>query len=98
MLFLCRDKGSFRHWLSFSYKPKQLQNRERRIYFVGGLCLPNHAALTSVGAQGFGLGGGFGGWRWEQACSSEVGGREDAVLRMLHGPQEPSGPHPVPLP
>lgn len=56
-VFACRDKGSFRHWLSFSYKPKQLQKRERGIYFVGGLCLSSHAALTSVGAQGFGLGG-----------------------------------------
>ncbi len=33
-----------------------------------------------------------------KACSSEAGGGEDAALRMLLGPQEPSGPRPLPAP
>lgn len=45
--------------------------------------MPSHAALTSAGAQGFGVEKGVSGWRWDPAWSSETGGGEDATLRML---------------
>ena len=80
---------------------KAAAEERQGIYFGEGLCLPSHAALTSAGAEGLGLGKGrrVRGWRWDQACSSEAGGgEEDAALRMLLGPQEPSGPHPLPAP
>lgn len=46
------------------------------IYFSEGLCLPSHAALTSTGAQGFGLwmgeDGGGGGQRVELGPGMEL--------------------------
>lgn len=44
---------------------KAAAEERQGIYFGEGLCLPSHAALTSAGAQGFGLGNGSGeGWWW----------------------------------
>ena len=64
--------------------------------------MPSHAALTSTGAQGFGLGGrGVGGQGMEvgQAWRFKVGGGEDAAtLRILVGLPQPSGHHPLPAP
>lgn len=53
-----------------AFLANQAAAEERRgIYFGEGLCLPSHAALTSTGAQGFGLwmeeDGGGGGQRVE---------------------------------
>ena len=39
-----------------------------------------------------GGGGGVRGWEKDQECSRLVGGGEDAGLRLLAGPPEPSGP------
>lgn len=76
-VFANRDEGSLSHRLSVSCKPGSCGG-ETGIYFSEGLCLPSHAALTSTGAQGFGLwmgeDGGGGGQRVELGPGMELWG------------------------
>lgn len=76
-VFANRDEGSLSHRLNVSYKPGSC-GAETGIYFSEGLCLPSHAALTSTGAQGFGLwmgeDGGGGGQRVELGPGMELWG------------------------
>lgn len=62
---------------------KAAAEERQGIYFGEGLCLPSHAALTSAGAQGFGLGNGSGeGWWW---WSEGGGGTRHVAPRLRVG-------------
>lgn len=57
--------------------------QRRGIYFGEGLCLPSHAALTSAGAQGLGLGKEEGAQRVEVGPGMKLF-EGKGVGRMLH--------------
>lgn len=80
-----RHEESFKYCLRFFCKARQLQIRDMGFMLVRDCVCPVMQHWRALGLRGW-TGEweeGVRGWRWDHACSSDVGGRENALLRML---------------